>query len=311
MALTALALAACAQEDAQTGDQPAIETITLEGERLFPESITSDADGIIYAGSNRGAIYRIEPGSATGSVWIAPDAQNGLLSVFGVLADDTRGWLWVCSNPAMGEDGSSAVKTFALADGSLVASHPFPADAGPVLCNDMAVAGNGDLYATDTIGGRIFKLAAGGEALDYWAADPEFGGIDGIAFAESGALYVNSVQRHTLMQVGVEDNGLFDTVTVLETSQPMEGPDGLRPLGGNRFLQTEGPGGKVTVVTIDGTAAQIDVIAQGIDYPSSATAVNGRAWYPVGKITYLFDPALREQDPGPFTIESTPIPEAE
>lgn len=311
LSLAGTVLAGCTQGDEQSAQVAAVETITLDGERLFPESISSDAAGNIYTSSNGGAIFRVAPGSEKASQWITPDPQNGLLSAFGVLADDARGLLWVCSNPAMGGQGASGVKVFALADGSFVASHAFPADAGPLLCNDMAVAAGGDLYATDTIGGRIFHLPAGGEALDYWAADPEFGGIDGIAFAEGGALYVNSVQRNTLMQVGVDDGGLFDGVTLLETSHTMDGPDGLRPLGGNRFLQTEGPGGKVTVVTIEGATAQIETLATGIDYPSSATLVNGRVYYPVGKINYLLDPNLQMQDPGAFTIGSVAMETAE
>ena len=71
---------------------------TMEGERLFPESITSDAAGNIYVGSNPGIVFRALRGSDRAVPWIVPDAANGLATVFGVLADEKRGLLWLCSN---------------------------------------------------------------------------------------------------------------------------------------------------------------------------------------------------------------------
>src|SRR4249919_2002748 len=76
--------------------------IAINGSRVFPESVTSDAAGNIYVGSTGGTIYRAAAGAATAEPWIAPSAHNGLTSLFGVLADDGRGLLWVCNNPPFG-----------------------------------------------------------------------------------------------------------------------------------------------------------------------------------------------------------------
>ena len=69
------------------------DEITMAGDRLFPESITSDAAGNIYIGSNPGIVFRALRGSAVAEPWLLPDAETGLQSVFGVLVDDARGLL--------------------------------------------------------------------------------------------------------------------------------------------------------------------------------------------------------------------------
>ncbi|TIX50985.1 SMP-30/gluconolactonase/LRE family protein [Alteraurantiacibacter aquimixticola] len=307
-------LGACAQgSDEAVAEAPPPE-IVMEGERLFPESITSDAVGNIYIGSNPGMIFRTSAGSDSAPVWIAPDEENGLMSVFGVLADDARGLLWVCTNPNTlvqpPQEGAPSIKTFSLADGSLQATYPFPTD-GPAMCNDMAIAANGDVYASEMLGGRILRLPNGGDAWEVFAVDEEFGTIDGIAIGEDGTLYANAIQRNTLLRVNVDEAGGFTDVTVLTPSREMGGPDGLRPIGGNRFLQSEGNSGMITLVTIEGDNAQIEVLAEGIDYASSVTAVDGRAFYPEGKLSFLFDPNKQMQDPGEFRVFNVEIPGAE
>ena len=313
LAVMTTACTTTADAGAAPGSAAAHE-ITMVGERLFPESITSDAAGNIYVGSNPGIVFRALRGSDRAEPWIMPDAESGLQSVFGVLADDARGLLWVCSNPNTlvepRQTGLATVKAFTMSSGQLMADYPFPADAGPSLCNDMTIAPNGDLYATDTVGARIFRLRSGGSTLDFWGASDHFASIDGISFGRGGALYANSIQRNTLLRVGMGPNESFGAVEVLQTTAPMAGPDGLRPLGGNRMLQSEGNAGTITVLTFPETGpVEIEVIASGIDYASSVTMVGTRAYYPEGKLSYMFDPAKRGQDPGTFVIRSVEIPQ--
>jgi sugar lactone lactonase YvrE len=309
--IMALPLAGCAGVGglAGTGATSAAPEIVLPGERLFPESITSDAAGAIYVGSNPGTVFRAVPGASVAQPWIVPDAANGLATVFGVLADDARGLLWVCSNPRQGEGGAPAIKTFRLADGGLVASYPLNVQ-GPAMCNDMTVAPNGDVYATETIGGRLLRLANGGTAFELWAADLEFASADGIVWGGDGQLYMNAIQRNNLVRANRDAAGRFTHATVLTPSRPMSAPDGLRALGGNRFLQSEGNAGLITLVTITGDRAEIVTLADGVDYASAVTAVGGRAFYPEGKLRFLFGP-LAGQDPGPFVVRNVAIPGGE
>lgn len=284
--------------------------IAINGSRVHPESITSDAAGNIYVGSVGGTIYRAQAGGATAEPWIVPSAGNGLTSLFGVLADDPRGLLWACNNPPFGgplqPGAKSSLKAFDLATGELEASYDLPGE-GPFACNDIAVGQLGTTFATETAGGRIFALAPDGTALTLFAASPDLVGIDGIAFAEDGTMYINNVRQHTVQRV--DRNGYdFAGLTTLTLSEPVNGPDGLRHVSGNRFLQAEGPGNRVTYVDVSGDTATITPVKTGLDSSPGVTRVGSTGYATEGKIGYLFDPALRDKDPDPFIIRAFPLP---
>ncbi|MBT2133171.1 hypothetical protein KK137_02390 [Croceibacterium sp. LX-88] len=284
--------------------------IRVNGSRIHPESITADAAGNIYTGSVPGTIYRAKPGSDTAEPWIVPSAANGLTSQLGVLVDDARGVLLVCNNPPFGgppqSGAKSSLKAFDLKTGELKASHDFPT-GGPIICNDIAVDRGGTTFATDTSGGRIFALAPGGSELTVFAADPELVGIDGIAFAADGAMYINNVRKNTVQRVNRKGGGAYEGLTTLTLSEPVNGPDALRPVSGNRFLQAEGPGNRVTYVDIEGDRAIITPIKTGLDSSPGVTHIGNTGYATEGKINYLFDPALKEKSPDPFFIRSFPL----
>jgi len=63
------------------------DTITIPGEKVFPESLTSATDGSVIIGSiGQKQIYKAKPGSATAEVWIAA-GTDGLNNILGVFAD--------------------------------------------------------------------------------------------------------------------------------------------------------------------------------------------------------------------------------
>jgi sugar lactone lactonase YvrE len=284
--------------------------IPINGSRVHPESITSDAAGNIYTGSTSGTIYRVTPGGTTAEPWIAPSAANGLTSLLGVLADDKRGLLWVCNNPPFGAPpqpgAKSSLKALDLKTGALKASYDFPTD-GPVICNDIAVGALGTTFATDTTGGRIFALAPDGKELTVFAKDASLVGIDGIAFAQDGTMVINNVRQNTMQRVN--RNGYdFAGLTTLTLSQPLNGPDGLRPVSGNRFLQAEGPGGRVAYIDIVGDNATVTPVKTGLESSPAVTRVGTIGYATEGKINYLFDPALRDKDPGAFVIRAFALP---
>ena len=136
-------------------EEPA-KRIALSGDRAYPESIAAAADGALYVSSlASGGIWRIKPGSATAEAWIAPGAYD-TRSTFGVLVDDKRGVLWVCSNdisalgvPGPGTATGSNLKAFDLVSGEGKMSVPFPGTGN--ICNDMAIGADGALYATNSL----------------------------------------------------------------------------------------------------------------------------------------------------------------
>jgi hypothetical protein len=312
IAIKAAAFAAVLSGCATTHAQTAPADIPINGTRVFPESITSDAAGNLYNSSVAGTIYRTVPGGKTAEPWIVPSAENGLTSLLGVFADDRHGTLWACNNPAFGAPAPpgavSSVKAFDLKTGKLKATYNFPAGK-PAACNDLAVAADGAVWAAETASGRIVTIAEGANALVVFAEGPELVGVDGIAFAGDGTLYINNVRSHLFQRVNRKADGSYAGITTLTLNDTLNGPDGLRSIGGNRFLQAEGPGGRVALIEVSGDSAIVTPIRTGLDSSPAVTRVGKVGYGTEGKIGYLFDPALRDKDPGPFVIRAFALPD--
>ena len=61
----ASALAACSTVSAAPGSaSDTVTEVVMQGERLHPESITSDSQGTLYIGSNPGIVFRAQAGEA-------------------------------------------------------------------------------------------------------------------------------------------------------------------------------------------------------------------------------------------------------
>lgn len=305
------ALALCAGSAAAWSAEATRGDILIDGKGVHPESVTAAQDGSVFTGSNPGIIYRAGPRDTTAVPFITPNEENGLRSTYGVLADDAQGRLWVCSvTPfgaprAAGPPRPSEVVAFELKTGKLIGRWPFP---GGGTCNDVAIGADGAAYATDTPGGRILKLPKGGNALEVVAADDRLKGIDGIAFAADGKMYINNVQKHELWRVEPQPGGAPALLTKLNVDMPMAGPDGLRPVGGNRFLQAENQSGRITLITITGDNVKTVVLREGLQSSPGVTLAGNTVYAVEGKINYLFDANLRGQDPGPFKAIAIPLP---
>jgi sugar lactone lactonase YvrE len=300
-ALAATATAATAAAAAPRGD------IRIDGAHVFPESMSSTADGTVYVGSIWGVVYRAKPGATMAEPWAQPE---GVLSILGVLADPAHGTLWLCSTPNTFRNppvaGTSAVMALNLKTGKQTGVWPFPAPAS--TCNDITIAKDGTAFATDTSNGRIFTVKRGGKAMELFAQDDRLKGIDGIVFSGAGALYANIVTKGQLVRVDRGADGKFSGVTALNLSQPVAGPDGFRLISGKRFLLAEGNSGKVDEAVIDGDTAIIKTLKEGLVSPPGVTAVGKTAYAIEGKIGYLIDPKLKGQEPGAFYVRAIPLP---
>jgi sugar lactone lactonase YvrE len=286
------------------------QDVRIDDVHVYPESLSADRAGRLYIGSTKGVIFRSAANGDLAEPWIMPTAENGLLSVLGVLVDERAKTLWACTAPmpfrVPPAVGTSALLRFDLTTGKLKGRYELPAPAS--ACNDVTIAKDGTAFATDTANGRIFTLRPGAKALALFAQDASLRGVDGIAFSGDGALYINNVQAQTMQRIDRKPGGAFAGLTKLFLSQPVKGPDGLRLLSGNRFLQAEGGSGKVTMVIITGDKAEITDLRTGLDSSPGVTPARGRAYAVEGKIQYLIMPALKGKEPGAFAARAIELP---
>jgi sugar lactone lactonase YvrE len=297
--LAAIIAAVCSLQAADRAE------ITFADGRIFPESVTSTKNGDLYFGSlGQDSVYRATSKLSQATTWIAPKS-NGLMTVLGVLADEKAGVLWVCASATGGRGGAPAVgetalKAFNLKDASFKASYAFP---GNGLCNDIAVANDGTVYAADTIQARVLRLKKGATALDVWASDAMLlAAADGLALLADGNLYVNSVGQGTLMRIDVNKDGSAGKITKLETSRPLMQPDGMRSVGSRTMLLVEGAG-RLDEVTINGDKAEIKVLKDGLTGPTAVTLAGGTAYVTEAKLALRNDAT---KDPGPFRAVGVP-----
>ena len=277
---------------------------------VYPESVTSSGDGTVFAGSVKGNVYRAEAGSDQATVWIRPTAENGILAILGVLADDTSDTLWLCSVPNFfgpeRSQGVSSLIAFDLKTGRHKASYPFPPPAS--TCNDITIATDGTAFVSDTSNGRIFTLAPGADELKFYGEDKSLVGIDGLAFNSDGILYVNNVRSNQILRVETNVDGSMNGLTSLTLSHELGGPDGFRLIDGNRFLQAEGTIGRLSIVTIEGDNASLTVLDDTLVSTPGATPVGNTAYVLESNIQFLLNPDLRGKQPDAFMIFAREIP---
>jgi hypothetical protein len=214
--------------------------------------------------------------------------------IFGVLADSADGTLWACSNdlasgpPGAAPPGPSALHGFELATGDAKVSYALPAGG---MCNDIAVSTNGDVYATDTAGQQVLRLPTGGRALETWTPTGAFGEpgavLDGIAIV-GGRVIVNTLRTNKLFAIELAPDGKAGKITDLRLSAALSGPDGMRPYS-DGLLTTDGTG-KIHFVTIDGNAATVTTVKDGLEGPVSVAVVGNMGYALEGQLAIMFAP---------------------
>jgi streptogramin lyase len=261
-----------------------------------PENLTTSRDGFVYFGStSTGTVYRASPGAATAEPWIVASTV-GLSNVFGVLADDKSNTLWVCQNSAGGRGGvpvvgQTALRSFDLKSGAPKGTYPFPAGNG--VCNDIAVAGDGTVYATESFGGRVHRLRVGATALDVWVIDTQtLNGVDGIAILADGAVYVNDFFSGKLFRIAVNADGTAAKLVPLQASIPSSRADGLRAVGPRTLIQAEGQG-RVTELTVSGDRVGVRVLQEGLTGATGVALLGDTLWTLVNRAKAVAVPYRR------------------
>jgi glucose/arabinose dehydrogenase/sugar lactone lactonase YvrE len=278
--------APAAAKPATTGE------LLIPGERIFPESITSSADGRVFIGSiGARRVFVAKPGAASAEPWteVGAEAPSGVLGVF---ADDKSNTLWACYS-AIGPNGApSAAVAYELATAKLKARYPLPTTGA--FCNDIAVSADGTVYVTDTSNNEIDRLKPGSQSLDVWAGNGAFGakgaGVDGISIL-GNRIYINTLNTSKIFGVALGANGQAGAVTEIKLDRAIERPDGMRAHGGNILLVESGGPGRLSLLKIGGDNGQLITLKEGYpDGPVSVTTVGATAYVLEAQLKALRDP---------------------
>lgn len=199
-------------------------------------------------------------------------AEGGeLLGVFGLVVDEVNGALWAATSavPAMqgftaDQDGVAALAEIDLATGAVRRTLPAGRRAGDQashVLGDLALAADGGIILTDSGGAGLWRLAPGGDALNWVVESTEFLSLQGIVLLPSG-LAVVSDHANGLLRVDWERSDVrrlmapagttligLDGLALAADGSILAVQNGLRP---NRLLKVEldATAENITAVTV-------------------------------------------------------------
>lgn len=250
----------------------------------FPEGVALDKTGNVYASMLvTGEILKFAPDgtrsvltqlsvSGTGPAGLAVDAAGNVYAAVAA-ADLATG----VTDPAF--RGVYRVRR----DGTF---ERLPGTGAIVFPNDVALDKRGNVYATDSALGDVWRIPRGGSA-ELWAddalleGDGSFGfgfpiGANGIAFRHNRVLVANT-EAGRLVQVPVEPDGSAGAPSVTVESPALVGADGIAlDVHGDVYVVASI---QHTVVRVggDGSITTLATAADGLNQPSTLAFGTGRS----------------------------------
>ena len=260
--------------------QAAFGTEILIGDsKSQPESLTMAPGGVLIVGSASSPyVYQVKPGASTAEKFIDVSTEGAGTFFLGMLADASTNTLWTCQLTPVPNTTPparhTALRSFDLTTGGPKIRWNLPGDSN--VCNDFTIGPDKALYITDTIPGRIFRLAPGASTAELFLDHPTLRGVDGITFLD-GVLYVNNVIFNKLYRIPVDASGKAKTPVDIWTDQLIKGPDGMRAANG-KLLLAENANGRISVLTINGDKASVTVLKDGLSTPTGVEPAGDAIW---------------------------------
>ena len=239
-----------------TGGGVGSPAISLPGtDPLYPEGIAAATDGTLYVGSMKtGKVFKVAAGGTAATQFVLDGVlKRGNL---GLEVDSARGLLWACdSDPGEMMAGGDIVG-IKLADGTESVRHAMSPTS---LCNDLIVDPSGNVWATDSFGGNIYRIASAdalkANSAKVWLNDPKITppmggfGANGIALV-SGKLFISVTASSTItvpeagLLVSADPAAATPSLTVVNLTEggapaKLSGPDGIEALSETELLIVE------------------------------------------------------------------------
>ncbi len=271
-AATFIALAIVASSAGPAGAIGPIQTVVsfnpVAGE--FPEGVAVDVRGTAYV-SLTGPVDEIRTVDAAGDQTVLAHFNVTGFGPLG-LAVNARGDLY------------AAVASFDQATQGIYRVFPdgtsqrLPGTGALAFPNGLAIDPHGNIYATDSIGGAVWKIAPGGTA-ELWSQDPSLAGTgalrlgfplgaNGIA-VRNNAVIVANTEGEKIVRIPIKQDGSAGGASVIAAGDALFGADGIAlDVFGNIFVAVN-PQSTLLLVAPDGSITPLATAADGLNNPAS------------------------------------------
>jgi len=254
---------------------------------------------------------------------ISAAARHTGLSAKQIRDYEKRGLLYVCSshngaNPHA-KKGASALKAFALADGSLQGSWDLPGGAN-AYCNDMVVLPSGAVLVSDSLNPEILILRPGSDKLDIWLKSDKFAGksyaLNNLALeADARTLYIGKLDRGELLRLRLTaDEQPAGEPETIQLPRRIDDPDGIALLAPGKMLICEASvvanQGKISLLEIDGDRASLTPVIENADLavPTGVAVRDGKIYVAESQVAALFIPERAKDGLKPFAVRRFELP---
>lgn len=225
--------------------------------------------GQFFFGDVNGRAVWVREGKEGALRRFTPGGGDELLGVFGLAIDEAAGTLWAATSAVAAmrgftpdQDGTAALAEIDLASGAVRRTIPVVRVAGDQqshVLGDLAVAADGAVFVTDSGGPTLWRLAAGGAALERFVESEEFLSLQGIVLLP-GEVAVVSDHANGLLRVDLAARSVrrleapagtsligLDGLALAPDGKILAVQNGLRP---NRVLRLELEGAADAVASV-------------------------------------------------------------
>lgn len=309
--LAALSLVACGKSE--QGNKAAVlpDSIRFSKMALYPEGVDYDAAGnrFLVTSLHEGIVGAV---SSDGSY--TPVFQNpAMVSAIGIRIDAARDRVLVCnSDPGASihtkpesQRKLAGLAAFKLSTGELIKYIDLGglADGGNHFCNDIALAADGTVYATDSFSPIIYKIDSDYNASILLQSDTFSGdgfNLNGIV-VKGDYLIVAKSNDGLLFKVPLADPSNYSEVMM---DQSLNGADGMVLMSDGSLAVITNANHKIYRLTTedDWSSAKISASAEvAAEFPTTGVEVNGALYVLHASLNVLFNPAT-EQHVETFSI---------
>lgn len=204
---------------------------TISEKGLVAESVAYDSKtrDFYLASVAQRKILRI---GKDGKTTVFADQTAGLWSVFGIKVDSKNRVLWAASSAhkqmpdfKTDENGMTGVFKFDLKSGKLIKKYLVSNQPKPHLLGDLAVAPNGDVFATDSLSPTIYVIRKGKDEIEPFLENASFGSPQGLDFSKDGKILFVADYSKGVFKINLATKEVTKLIPVENST--MLGIDGL------------------------------------------------------------------------------------